>query len=552
MEFGDDYWVDLVDLSPSTRETFPEIFVETNFESDDYFEEFWGPEEALVLKRSDFFEEEKRKCVKFRKKEAFKKVEEVKWEGGGVGKVQNFDFRACQRILGAEPVEIEFHNFQLGREYKKIILIRNVSDVTIAKYQLARRFDASKLRLIWRTRSGDRVDLAPGMSTTLTLVFKAMSPEDYSEKIVINVEGGLPVVIDVLAHRDPPVFIGENYPRDSSSSPTLINAKDDLILNQSNFPRSPKRGSLTCLTSDGELECNECLVGDEKTIEVKLTNLGSSGRFFLVSEANWHSKNITDLTDTSKLITTSFTLWPAYFYVRQNQSMILRIFFTPNVDGLHVEKVFVVCDNYSLQSFELLGDGVMFRWDFIHFGPNLRRQSFCLVELEDNRFCNFFITELDPEILSVLVTVTNLSQFDINFRWDVINEICLGVSPPRGVFPGHTALTFNIFSTNYGLCSEFVESNLQLILEDLPPQAIPGEYKEFIEECRGERRRCEDSVDICVANVGVRLPSRDSSISEDTFSSEGSHREENMSIEIRLKGPREEKNLLKYGEDLAA
>ncbi|XP_063972731.1 uncharacterized protein LOC135160280 [Diachasmimorpha longicaudata] len=528
MEFRDDYWVDLVDLSPLAREIFPEIFCETNFEFDDYFEGSGEPEDSSFLKISDFIEKVKKKCVKFKQKRNFKQIETVQWAGVAMDEMQNLDFRVFQRILKAEPVEIEFPNFHLGREYKKMILIRNVSDVTIAKYQLARRFDASKLKLIWRTRSGDREDLAPGISTTLTLIFKAMTPEDYSEKIVVNVEGGFPVVINVQAHRDPPILIGENYPRDCSFPSTLINMKDDLIFHQSNLSRSPKRGSLTCLANDGELECKDCLVGDENTNEVKLTNLGNSGRFFLISEANWHWSNITNLTDTSKLITSSFTLWPAFFHLHQNQSMILRMFFTPNVNGLHVEKIFIVCDNLSVQSFELLGDGVMFHWDFIHFGSNLTRQSVCLTELEDNKFCNFFITELDPEALSILVTASNMSQFDLDFRWDVINEICLGILPSRGVFPAHTTLTFRIFSTNYALCSEFVESNLQLILEDLPPEAIPQEYQEFTDECKRDRRRCEESVDICVANVGVRLPSRHSSISEDTLSSEANHQDQDF------------------------
>ncbi|XP_011308949.1 deleted in lung and esophageal cancer protein 1-like isoform X2 [Fopius arisanus] len=418
-------------------------------------------------------------------------------------------------------------------------MIKNVSDETIARYQLAKRFDASKLRFIWGTRSGDREDLAPGMSTALTFVFKSRSPEDYEERIVINVEGGFPVIIDVSAHRDPPILIGipireiRAYNKSSvsllwsgdvtssknSSSDASTTPGDDLqqIL-------SPWRGSPTSLSNEMELDCKNSLVGDEKLVETQLTNFGSSGRFFLISEANWHCRDITDLTDTCKLLTPSFSLWPAYFHLENNQSLILKTLFTPGHPGLHVEKIFIVCDNISVESFELLGDGVMFHWDFLHFSENLRRQS--LPELEDNRFSNFFTAQLHPESLSVLVAVSNLSEFDLNFRWDVINDICLGVLPESGILPGNSTLTFDVFSRNYDLCSEFVESNLQLVLEDLPPQAIPREYQEFVEASR-RKWRFPDAVEICVANVGVRLPSRTHSIISEEISS-GNRDEENF------------------------
>lgn len=62
-----------------------------------------------------------------------------------------------------------------------------------------------------------------------------------------------------------------------------------------------------------------------------------------------------------------FNISPAYFILQRNEILILNIFFTPSTHGMHVDKLLIICDNYSIKLLDILGDGILFEQDFIQF-----------------------------------------------------------------------------------------------------------------------------------------------------------------------------------------
>lgn len=87
-------------------------------------------------------------------------------------------------------------------------MIKNISNIT-ARYQMGvRQKRTSQFDVNFNFLHGDKKILAPGMQTVLTVSFKSQFPEDYFEKIVINVLHGKPIFIHVHASRDIPILEG--------------------------------------------------------------------------------------------------------------------------------------------------------------------------------------------------------------------------------------------------------------------------------------------------------------------------------------------------------
>lgn len=46
--------------------------------------------------------------------------------------------------------------------------------------------------------------------------------------------------------------------------------------------------------------------------------------------------------------------------LKNNEIVTLEIIFAPNTNGMHVDKLFIVCDNFSVKTIDILGDAVLF------------------------------------------------------------------------------------------------------------------------------------------------------------------------------------------------
>lgn len=56
--------------------------------------------------------------------------------------------------------------------------------------------------------------------------------------------------------------------------------------------------------------------------------------------------------------TNAFWIYPTYFEISQNEVSEVTVIFQPNAAGLHVETMYLICDNNSFTEFEIMGDAL--------------------------------------------------------------------------------------------------------------------------------------------------------------------------------------------------
>lgn len=61
-----------------------------------------------------------------------------------------------------------------------------------------------------------------------------------------------------------------------------------------------------------------------------------------------------------ELICRAFHVYPTYFEINTGEFVELDITFFPIDAGLEVEKLFLLCNNNTLEELEIVGDGVLF------------------------------------------------------------------------------------------------------------------------------------------------------------------------------------------------
>lgn len=83
-------------------------------------------------------------------------------------------------------------------------------------------------------------------------------------------------------------------------------------------------------------ECGECLVDQQVILSLMIKNIGGEGRFFIMSEIDWCSMHIEDVTNDNMLILPSFAMWPVYFTLKSQEYIYLYIYFFPDAHGMHV------------------------------------------------------------------------------------------------------------------------------------------------------------------------------------------------------------------------
>ncbi|XP_043273325.1 uncharacterized protein [Venturia canescens] len=348
-------------------------------------------------------------------------------------------------ILVARPLTVEFKNFLPHRVYRKSIVIKNVSK-KVAKFQLVPLTARTKFSINLQSRSGDRENLAPGIRLRLLVTFSSDDSDDYEERVVVRVQSGKDAVIYLRAHRESPILRGtsyrlmiyeklcnggkENFDKfslievngscENSSenswnfserstsvySSETVRQLETIIIQSSPFIsiwrnireyRNDISGEEKLPNACGHLsfaqfECSKCFVGEQIIIMTKLKNFGGAGKFFVMSEIDWNSMSIDDVSSENLIILDCFAMWPAYFSLKRNEEIHVITYFFPKSRGVQVgffymntsrrnckwynrwtniynynsaytrqvDKLYVICDNLAIHPIELLGDGIMY------------------------------------------------------------------------------------------------------------------------------------------------------------------------------------------------
>ncbi|XP_039307914.1 uncharacterized protein LOC105201961 [Solenopsis invicta] len=236
-------------------------------------------------------------------------------------------------------------------------MLQNASNSS-TRFQLTARPNYSQFTIMVdpKTQTGS---IIPGMYVKLIIFFRCNILDEPEETLVINVQQGRPVIIKLRGYRDPPLFRVINIPyfqHPPKELPTVVrntkwiieiphrqtNSCEEVIeesLQSSDTYRSALNTSTESMTryrKSKSLDCGECLVGEQVTLLLMIKNVGGEGRFFIMSEIDWCSMHIEDVTKNNMLILPSFAIWPVYFTLKPQEHIYLYLYFFPDAHGMHV------------------------------------------------------------------------------------------------------------------------------------------------------------------------------------------------------------------------
>ncbi|XP_076170819.1 uncharacterized protein LOC143148402 [Ptiloglossa arizonensis] len=271
-------------------------------------------------------------------------------------------------ILVADCNYVKFRNFKLNKLYKKKITLKNIT-TSPARFQIEARPYRSKFRVLIKPIIENKNIVPPGMQVQLIVLFRCDIVDQPEEILVLNVQDGKSLIIKLHGFKDPPILFG--FVEEHEQLNILRDVK--MVYSQSKSI-STKSSSESNESGDEDvrtvfkstiLDCKKGFVGEEIHVPIKFKNVGGEGLFFVMSEIDWVSMHIEDVVNTNTLVLPSFTLRPVHFSMKPQQVMTLHVHFFPNCYGIHVDKLYILCDNCSFLATEIIGDGLIYEPNFI-------------------------------------------------------------------------------------------------------------------------------------------------------------------------------------------
>ncbi|KAH0949685.1 hypothetical protein HN011_010593 [Eciton burchellii] len=271
--------------------------------------------------------------------------------------------------LIAVPNYVEFRNYKSNKTYRKVVVLQNVS-VSLARFQLTARPNYSCFTVMIESKAQTGI-IPPGMHVKLIVLFRCNTLEEPEEMLVIRVQHGHSIVIRLHGHRDPPILKVTSIPcyrcpQKKSKEIRDIESIMEAPFRQLDSFEESMEISVSSVTSSEDIphckklkifDCGECFVGEQIASSLLVQNVGGEGRFFIMSEIDWCSMNIEDITSDNVLLLPCFAMWPAYFTLKPQEHIYLYIYFFPDSHGMHVETLYTICDNCSMITTEMVGDG---------------------------------------------------------------------------------------------------------------------------------------------------------------------------------------------------
>ncbi|XP_066918648.1 deleted in lung and esophageal cancer protein 1 homolog [Clytia hemisphaerica] len=218
----------------------------------------------------------------------------------------------------ANPHPVLFNGYEVGFSYQLKLELKNI---TAASRQL--RLIEPKTNY-FSLKMGDFPStnglVAPGMSCTFTIQFTPETLEDYNDQIEVKTMGEGSLVIPLQGRRKPPIL---------------------------NLP--------------DEINCGHCLVGDVKTKDFVIQNTGGLGRFCFINadEVNTTQIDWDQLNYDSEegLLMTNFIISPRIFSLQENESVIIKVVFSPEGVKSFLSGIVLLCDNCVKNSHHIIGIG---------------------------------------------------------------------------------------------------------------------------------------------------------------------------------------------------
>ncbi|KAI4502947.1 hypothetical protein M0802_001991 [Mischocyttarus mexicanus] len=442
-------------------------------------------------------------------------------------------------ILIAKPDHVCFHNFQRYSLYRKKVILTNNSNY-LTRFQIKPTTCNSKFRVEVENKKLKSNFIAPGMQVKLIISFYT---EDFCEKeetINVYVQHGRPINIKLQCTRNPPILKKINIPhlqhaesqiQDLYFTRSIETSRDSWesyttqyssTINEFDKYYYSERLLTNIDYSSMIFDCGKCFVGEQIAFQIRFRNTGIDGKFIVISEIDWYSMFIEDITDINTLILQYFAVWPAYFLLKTQEDVFVHIYFCPSSYGVHVETLYIISDNYSIKSIELIGDGIIYEPQTLQINSQSKETHLFLKKIDTQSIAHYHLnlqTNLSNEfeVISKKISITNTSQMYVFFRWDkyarvnkkeneIENEHLINdfyIIPESGIILASTVIHFNIIITipSTNLIHDQVYGLLRLYIEDIPEAAILKNHELCTMKSLRKRRVCTNSVDILVADI---------------------------------------------------
>ncbi|KZC04785.1 Deleted in lung and esophageal cancer protein 1 [Dufourea novaeangliae] len=442
-------------------------------------------------------------------------------------------------ILVADTNYVQFRNFKLNKLYKKTIRLQNVT-TSPARFKFEGRPIRSKFQVLVEPVLANSAIIPPGMRLKLNVLFYCDVIEQPEEMLIVNVQNGKPLIIRLHGFKDAPILLDPPIENDSNDTTSIQRSlitshpeldlqpvQTDVIFHDTWDSESPKRKSTT-------FDCKKCFVGEEVEVSIRFENIGGEGRFFLMSEIDWSSMYIEDVTDKNILTIPPFAIRPAYFELKPQEEIKLFMRFLPDSYGIHVDKLYILSDNCAMLASEMIGDGVFYEPSFVQIrtilSTSLLRNADDSASQPDSDYgpigdidkrTRYHVTlnaSFPDGIGQCMIFVSNISEISMHFRWkkrkiryDEDKEKSynnmplkyLRIDPVHGILSPTSVHYFNVTVECRDLHPNLYAAVLQLYVEDIPLAAISKKLELHTERCVNKRRKCLTSVDIMVADLVV-------------------------------------------------
>ncbi|CAH1156241.1 unnamed protein product [Phaedon cochleariae] len=294
------------------------------------------------------------------------------------------------------PNFITFHNYIYGQTYKKTMRIVNTSRTT-------QSISIRKLpkNSIFFVHLDTNSKLAPGMSVTATVIFQPEVYRTLEDQVIFKNNNGYTVDIPLKASRDLPELISCLF----KSTCNLLNISDPGTKTFSDARREALNSSI---------DCGSCLVGQYVLMSVLLENRGMPSKFFIITEEDWFSQDVESVSTCMEMYKNGFWIYPTFFEISTNETIELSIIFEPNRRGLHLETLYMICDNNSYEELEVMGDALEFSKSMIEISVNYNQPD--ISNTPDYCIHLGYIDNNTSQEL--IVTVENKSSLCLNCNWE--------------------------------------------------------------------------------------------------------------------------------------
>ncbi|KAG5900480.1 hypothetical protein JTB14_010892 [Gonioctena quinquepunctata] len=303
------------------------------------------------------------------------------------------------------PNEVTFHNCEIGQIYTEKLKIMNTSLVTQSlSLKALPKLPYFILHLDQKSK------IAPGMSVPVTVTFKPKLYRDLIDEAAFKNGRGDSIVVPIKCSRDPPKLITCVFKSNFGLMERCLPGNEDFL--------EKRRQAL-----NSTIDCGCCLVSQYVVLSIVIENKGMPGTFFIISEEEWFSQDIKAVSQTMELCVGGFWIYPTFFQIHTDEIIEINVIFQPTRPGLHLETLYLICDNNSFQQLEIMGDALEFRHELIRIDVPPRDTDISRKE----GYCVYFGNIENKSSRNLIITVHNNSYLYLSCSWKFRNKNHEGV-----------------------------------------------------------------------------------------------------------------------------